>query len=106
MLVSVSPLLLAEFLARELRLVDLEVVVVDDPFGFDDERDFTVAVTNGLPPPRARATTVVQLPDRARGSDLGSLVTTSSVERVPIPDLASAVRVVHELCRRAAVEPG
>ena len=101
---SVSPLLLAELLADELRLVDLEVVIVDDPVGFDDEREFAVVVTNGLPAARARMRSVVQLPDRSQGTDLGSLVTAGGVERVSIPELASVVRMVRELCGGATLE--
>jgi len=105
-LVSVSPPLLAELLACELRRIDVEVVVVDDPIGFDDDREFALVVTNGLPPAKTRTTTVVQLPDRARGDDRGSLVTTAGVEHMTIPELATVVRVVHELFGRAALDLG
>ena len=105
-LVSVSPPLLAELLARELRRSELEVVVVEDPIGFGDQREYALVVTNGLPPARALVRTVVRLPDRTRGGDLGSLVTTGGVERVPIPELAAVVRLVHELCGRTDLDPG
>jgi hypothetical protein len=105
-LISVWPPLLAELLARELCRDDLEIRIVDDPVGFGDDRGYAVVITNGLPPSRIRASTLVQLPDRLRGDDIGSLVTAVSVERVPIPELASVVTLVHELCGRAAPDGG
>ena len=105
-LVSVSPPLLGELVARELRRGDLEVVVVDDPRGFRDEREFALVVTNGLPPAGVRIGGVVRLPDRARDANVGSLVTTAGVQRLPIPELAALVHIVQELCGGTRSEPG
>jgi hypothetical protein len=96
-LISVAPPLLGDLLAREFDRADLEIVVAGEQGGLDD-RTFDVVVTNGLPPERVDAVTVVQLPDRVRGDDVGSLVTAESVERVPISELARVVDLVHQLC--------
>jgi len=98
-LISVAPPLLGDLLARQFDCEDLEIVIVDDPNGFLDRGSFDVVVTNGLPPARADARTVVQLPDRVRGDDVGSLVTAAGVERVSIPALAKIIDLVDELCR-------
>jgi len=103
-LISVAPPLLGDLLARQFSSEDLEVVIVDDPNGFRDRGSFDVVVTNGLPPARADASTVVQLPDRARGDDVGSLVTAAGVERVSIPVLAKIVDLVDGLCREPRPE--
>jgi hypothetical protein len=97
-LISVAPPLLGDLLARELYRADLEIVVAGEHGGFRDRRTFDVVVTNGLPPERVDAVTVVQLPDRVRGDEVGSLVTAAGVERVPIPELACVVDLVRQLC--------
>ena len=43
---------------------------------------------------------MVQLPDRIRGDDSGSLVTNDGVERIHIAEIAGVVRMVNELCGR------
>jgi hypothetical protein len=104
-LIAVAPRLLGDLLARELDRSDLEVVVLDDSGRVRGDLRFDVVVTNGLAPPRVEATTVVQLPDRVRGDDVGSLVTADGVERVALTKLARVVGVVDELCARDLPRP-
>lgn len=104
-LIAVVPRLLGDLLARELDRADLDVVVVDDRRAIGDDVRFDVVVTNGLPPPRVEATTVVQLPDRVRGDGIGSLLSTDGVERIPLTELAGVVGVVNELCPPHLAQP-
>jgi hypothetical protein len=104
-LIAVAPALLGELLARALDREDLEIVLVDDPRAVTDERAFDVVVTSGLPPVGVATATIVQLPDRIRGDDVGSLVTPLGVERIRIPEVSSVVVLVHELCARDRSEP-
>ena len=99
-LIAVAPSLLGDLLARELDRNDLEVVVLDDPLGLGSDLRFDVVVTNGLPPARVEATTVVRLPDRIRGDDIASLLTDDGVERIHIAEIAGVVGMVNELCPR------
>jgi hypothetical protein len=104
-LIAVAPPLLGDLLARELDRTDLEVVVVDGSGSVRGDPHFDVVITNGLPPPRVEATTVVQLPDRARGDDVASLLTAEGVERLRLSELARVVGVVDELCPREHRRP-
>jgi hypothetical protein len=104
-LIAVAPPLLGELLARELDRDDLEIVLVDGLHGVVDKRTFDVVVTSGLPPAGVAATTVVQLPDRIRGDEVGSLVTPLGVERIPISEMSTVVGLVRELCARDRPEP-
>jgi len=99
-LIAVAPRLLGSLLARQLEQSDLEldVVVIDDRMLLGDDLRFDIVVTTGLAPPRVRAGTVVQLPDRLRGDELASLVTTDGVERIRISELAGVVGLVNQLC--------
>ena len=106
MLIAVAPLLLGELLARELDREDLEIVLDDGQHGVVDTGAFDVVVTSGLPPAGVAATTVVQLPDRIRGDDVGSLVTTLGAERIDIHEMSTVVGLVRELCARHRPEPG
>jgi hypothetical protein len=97
-LVAVAPRLLGDLLARELDRIDLEVVVLDDSGTVRGDLRFDVVVTNGLPPPSVEAATVVRLPDRMRGDQIGSLLTAEGVERLRLTELARVVGVVDDLC--------
>ena len=104
-LIAVTPTLLGELLARELDREDLEIVLLDGQHGVVDRRAFDVVVTSGLPPVGVAATTVVQLPDRVRGDDVGSLVTALGVDRITLHEVSTVVGLVHELCARHRAEP-
>lgn len=97
-LIAVAPPLLGDLLARELDRSDLEVVVLDGTGSVRGDPHFDVIITNGIPPPRVEAPTVVQLPDRVRGDDIASLLTVDGIERVRLAEVAGVVGVVEELC--------
>jgi hypothetical protein len=99
-LIAVAPPLLGDLLARELDRSDLEVVVLDDARVLHGDLRFDVVIATGLPPARVHATTVVQLPDRVRGNDLGSLLTADGIERIRLTGLAGVVEVIDKLCPR------
>jgi hypothetical protein len=104
-LVAVEPPLLGDLVVRELDLVDVEVIRLDDVVRRSEDLSVDVVITNGVPPAGVRAAAVVQLPDRIRGDGVGSLLTADGVERVGLEDLPRVTRLVEELCDQALVQP-